>query len=381
MRSASAAQALPAIAFGGDAEHAVLEGVLDIRTLIDARRALAERWGASPAAGGPANGPRSIDVSGLTALDTPGALFLCDLRTRDVRLTGIRGEHQALIDLVSGLDGEPLPPRRVMSRWRQLVAAIGEGAHETVRDTYDIVAFIGRTASAIVDAILHPRIIHIGSISRHISDTGINALPIVGLLAVMISIVIAYQGIVQLRPYGGAALTVNLVAVSVLREMGVLITAIIVASRSGSAFAAEIGVMQARDEVAALEAMGLDPMQMLVLPRVVALVLTLPLLTFFADVMGIAGGAAIMQLWLDVSLPQYFDRVLLAVDMGDLAVGIIKAPVFATIIAIIGCMHGLRVRGSAESVGRETTRAVVKTIFIVIVLDALFSVFFERIGL
>ena len=129
------------------------------------------------------------------------------------------------------------------------------------------------------------------------------------------------------------------------------------------------------------EVMGLDPMQMLVLPRIVALVLTLPLLTFFADVMGILGGAVMMQVWLKVSLPQYFDRVLLAVDMGDLAVGIIKAPVFALIIALIGCMHGLRVQGSAESVGRETTRAVVKTIFIIIVLDALFSILFERIGL
>ena len=374
MRSARAAHPRPAIAFGGDADRASLEGVLDIRTLTAARQAFAERFGAR-------RHPKRVDVSGLTALDTPGALFLRDIKTGNVELTGIRDEHRALIDLVCGLEGRPLPPHRAPSRWRQVVAAIGEGAHETVRDVIDIITFVGRTANAIVDAVLHPRIIQLGSISRQVTDTGINALPIVGLLAVMISIVIAYQGIVQLRPYGGADLTVNLVAVSVLREMGVLITAIIVAARSGSAFAAEIGVMQAREEVDALSVMGLDPMQMLVLPRVVALVLTLPLLTFFADVMGILGGAAIMQLWLNVSLSQYFDRVLLAVDMADLAVGIIKAPVFAAIIALVGCMHGLRVRGSAESVGRETTRAVVKTIFIVILLDALFSVVFEKIGL
>jgi len=192
--------------------------------------------------------------------------------------------------------------------------------------------------------------------------------------------VIGYQGVAQLRPYGGEDFTINLVAVSVLREMGVLITAIMVAGRTGAAFTAEIGVMMAREEVDALKVMGVEPMAVLVVPRVIGLMITLPLLAFFADMMGLLGGAGIAQAQLGVSLVQYVDRVHQAVDVSDFLVGIVKAPVFAFLIAVIGCMHGLRVRGSAESVGKETTRSVVKAIFLVIVLDALFSVFFEKLG-
>jgi phospholipid/cholesterol/gamma-HCH transport system permease protein len=166
-----------------------------------------------------------------------------------------------------------------------------------------------------------------------------------------------------------------------LREMGVIVTAIMVAGRSGSAFTAEIGVMRAREEVDALEVMGLDPMEMLVVPRVIALVITLPLLTFFSDMMGLVGGAMTAQALLQVSPFQYIDRLRTVVDGSDLFVGLVKAPVFAFLIAAIGCMHGLRVHGSAESVGRETTKAVVKSIFLVIVLDALFSILFEKLGL
>jgi phospholipid/cholesterol/gamma-HCH transport system permease protein len=187
--------------------------------------------------------------------------------------------------------------------------------------------------------------------------------------------------VAQLRPYGGEDFTIGLIAVSVLREMGVLITAIMVAGRSGSAFTAEIGVMKAREEIDALNSMGLQPFDLLVIPRMIGLIIALPLLTFFADIMGLLGGAVIAQSLLHISPSQDFERVREAVDMSDLFVGLVKAPVFAFFIATVGCMHGLRVRGSAESVGRETTRAVVKAIFLVIVFDALFSVFFEKVGL
>jgi phospholipid/cholesterol/gamma-HCH transport system permease protein len=258
---------------------------------------------------------------------------------------------------------------------------VGRGGDEAWRDTVDIVTFVGRAASAVGQALIHPHLLRLPSISRQVAETGINALPIVGLMAVMISVVIGYQGVAQLRPYGGEDFTINLVAVSMLREMGVLITAIMVAGRSGSAFTAEIGVMMARDEVDALKVMGMDPMAVLVVPRLIGLVITLPLLTFFSDVMGLVGGSLISLALLDVSPLQYVDRVRHAVDVSDLFVGLIKAPIFGFLIAIIGCMHGLRVRGSAESVGKETTRAVVKAIFIVIVLDALFSILFEKLGL
>jgi len=166
-----------------------------------------------------------------------------------------------------------------------------------------------------------------------------------------------------------------------LREMGVLITAILVAGRSGSAFTAEIGVMRTREEIDALQVMGLDPMQLLVVPRIVGLVITLPLLTFYAEMMGLAGGALVCTALLGVQPGQYIEHVRHAIDGSDLFVGLFKAPVFALVISVVGCMHGLRVGGSAESVGRETTRAVVRAIFLVIVLDALFSILFEKLGL
>jgi phospholipid/cholesterol/gamma-HCH transport system permease protein len=357
-----------AIAVSADAGRVALEGVLDIRTVASARRALAKLdFGV-------------IDLAKLEGLDTTGALLLRDLRARPAELTGLRADHQALLDFIGSLDAKPLPKPRAIARWRELVIALGKAANAAVHDARDIVSFLGWAASATLKALIRPRYLKLASISRQVAETGINALPIIGLLAIMIAIVIAYQAVVQLRPYGGEEFTVNLVAVSVLREMGVLITAIMVAGRSGSAFTAELGVMRAREEIAALEVMGMDPMEMLVVPRFIGLIITLPLLTFFADVMGLAGGAAISRFLLDISPSQYLDRVHAAIDTHDLLVGLVKAPVFAVVIAVVGCMHGMRVTGSAESVGRETTRAVVKSIFLVIVLDALFSIFFERVG-
>ena len=374
--SSASTEASATLAVRGDGDRVTLEGPLEIATIGEATRALAQ-WLRQRVAGR----HRSLDLGSLTGLDSPGALLLCELRKKGVELTAVRAEHKALIDLICGLELKPLPKRRVASRWRQLLIQLGRSADEAWRDTYDILAFLGRSANEAGRALVHPRALRLPSISRHVAETGIDALPIVGLMAVMISIVIAYQSVVQLRPYGGEEFTINLVAVSVLREMGVLITAIMVAGRSGSAFAAEIGVMRAREEVDALKVMGMEPMEILVVPRLIALVITLPLLAFFADITGLVGGAVISQSLLDVSPLQYIDRVHQAVDWRDLFVGLVKAPVFAIVIGIVGCMHGLRVRGSAESVGRETTRAVVKSIFLVIVLDALFSILFEKLGL
>jgi len=373
MASQSAASSSLTVALSDEGTSAALQGALDIRTLTEAERSLAH-WPKKRKSG-------AIDLSGLSSLDTPGALFLCGLRNRGIELTGISTEHQALLDLVCGLNLKPLPRQASIPRWQQVIIQLGKGADDARHDIVDIITFVGRAASAIGNALIHPRGLRLPSISRHIEETGIHALPIIGLMAIMISIVIGYQGVAQLRPYGGEDFTINLVAVSMLREMGVLITAIMVAGRSGSAFAAEIGVMKARDEVDALKVMGMDTMEMLVVPRLIALVITLPLLTFFSDIMGLFGGAMISRFLLDVSPLQYVDRVRHAVDVSDLFVGLVKAPLFGFLIAVIGCMHGLRVRGSAESVGQETTRAVVKSIFVVIVLDALFSILFEKLGI
>jgi phospholipid/cholesterol/gamma-HCH transport system permease protein len=349
-----------------------LRGTLDIRTVAQAERGLEQVWGKGKS--------RALDLRGLDHLDTPGALLLCALRNKDVELTGVRPEHQSLLDLICGLDLQPLPKPKTVSRVREVVTQLGKAGDEAWRDTIDVIAFVARAANAIVYMLVHPAAWRLPSISRQITETGVEALPIVGLLAVMISVVIAYQGVAQLRPWGGENLTIDLVAVSVLREMGVLITAILIAGRSGSAFTAEIGVMKTREEVDALEVMGLDRMQLLVVPRIVGLVITLPLLTFYADMMGLAGGALISQWLLGVQPAQYLVHVRQAVDLSDLFVGLFKAPVFAFVIGVVACMHGLRVGGSAESVGRETTRSVVKAIFLVIVLDALFSILFEKLG-
>ncbi len=373
MPRASSEPPSPTIAIEDDGHGLALTGTLDIRTMAEAERAL-KHWPKKQKS-------RALDLSNLSELDTPGALFLCGLRDKGVALTGIRAEHKALLDLIGGLELKPLAKPKSVSGWRQSIIELGKGADEAWRDTIDIITFMGRAASFTGYALTHLRALRLPSISRQIRETGIDALPIVGLMAIMISVVIGYQGVAQLRPYGGEDFTINLVAVSVLREMGVLITAIMVAGRSGSAFTAEIGVMKAREEIDALNVMGMEPMELLVVPRLIGLVITLPLLTFFADIMGLLGGAMISSSLLHVSPLQYIDRVRHAVDGSDLFVGLFKAPIFGFLIAIIGCMHGLRVRGSAESVGKETTRAVVKAIFVVIVLDALFSILFEKLDL
>lgn len=363
----------PAVVIDGDGEQRALSGALQVGTLAEAERSL-KHWSKRQKA-------RALDLTGLSALDTSGALLLCRLRDQGVQLTGVSAAHEALLEFICGLDLKPLPKTRSVARWRQLVTQLGRSADAAWHDMLDIVAFVGRTSSGLGSALRRPRSLRLASISRQVAETGVDALPIIGLMAIMISVVIGYQGVAQLRPYGGEDFTINLVAVSVLREMGVLITAIMVAGRSGSAFTAEIGVMKAREEIDALEVMGMDPMEMLVLPRIIGLVLTLPLLTFFSDVMGLVGGAMISESLLKVSPLQYLDRVHHAVNSKDLLVGLIKAPIFGFLIALIGCMHGLRVAGSAESVGRETTRAVVKAIFVVIILDALFSILFDKLGL
>jgi phospholipid/cholesterol/gamma-HCH transport system permease protein len=373
MQRASPEPSAPTFAVSGEDDRLALAGVLDIHTLAGAKNALKHLQRQRR--------PRALDLGDLSGLDTPGAMFLCALRSKGVELTGAKTEHKALLELICGLDLKPLPKAESDPRWRELVIQLGRGEDEAWHDAIDVITFIGRAASFTFHTLIHPHLLRVAAISRHIAETGINALPIVGLMAVMISIVIGYQSVAQLRPYGADDLTVDLVAVSMLREMGVLITAIMVAGRSGSAFAAEIGVMKVREEIDALKVMGMEPMEVLVVPRLIALVITLPLLTFFSDIMGLLGGAVISQSLLGISPLQYIDRVHHAVTASDLFVGIIKAPIFAFIIAIVGCMHGLRVSGSAESVGQETTRAVVKAIFLVIVLDALFSILFEKLGI
>ncbi|UOG93703.1 MAG: MlaE family lipid ABC transporter permease subunit [Candidatus Thiothrix sulfatifontis] len=250
----------------------------------------------------------------------------------------------------------------------------------TLTTLRSFVTFFGHSLVALFTCLFSPHLFRIRSMFHHVFTTGVSAIPIVALIACLISIVITYQGGGQLRDLGAEIYTVDMVAISVLRELGVLLTAIMVAGRSGSAFAAEIGLMKTNQEVDALQVMGKDPFVILVVPRLVALVIALPLLTVLANIMALAAAALISSVILDISFVQFFVRVSENVDFRTLAAGLIKAPFFALVIALIACWQGMRVTGSSASLGEHTTKAVVDAIFVVLLLDALFSVLFYRLG-
>jgi len=256
-----------------------------------------------------------------------------------------------------------------VGRWAVLQAWHGRG----------VIVFLGRISKVIGEAFSRPRALRVSSLARHIYETGITAIPIVSLIAFLISVIVAYLGAQQLSRFGADIFVVDLVTIAVLREMGVLLTAIIVAGRSGSAFAAEIGVMQLNEETDALRAMGMSPVELLVVPRVLALIIVLPLLTVIADAMGLAGGGLLSLINLHIPLPQFTARMRESLSSTTFWAGLVKAPVFAMLIAMVGTYRGMQVRDSARELGRLTTVAVVQSIFMVILADALFAVLFVQI--
>ncbi|MEJ1996323.1 MAG: ABC transporter permease [Limibacillus sp.] len=298
----------------------------------------------------------------------------------EVEVTGLREEQKDLLAQVAdlaALETAPGPKREII---REFVERIGVATVAIGLEARDLLNFLGMTIVTLGRALGNPRRLPFTAIVNHMQQTGLNALPIVGLLAFLIGVVLAYQGADQLATFGAEIFTVNLVGLGVLREMGILITAIIVAGRSGSAFTAQIGTMQVNEEIDALETIGLDPVQVLVLPRVIALVLVLPLLTFYADVLGVLGGAFMCIYALDITPEQFMKQFQAAVAIDHFWVGLSKAPIFAFIISLVGCFEGMKVGRSAASVGRQTTKAVVEAVFLVIVLDAFFSIFYSIIG-
>lgn len=274
----------------------------------------------------------------------------------------------------------PPTDKRGAEKVAEVVRILGRQVADTGNTFRSATTFLGHSLSALAVSLLSPRLFRFRAIFHHVFATGISAVPIVALIACLISIVITYQGGGQLRDLGAELYTVDMVTISVLRELGVLLTAIMVAGRSGSAFAAEIGLMKTNQEVDALHVMGKDPFLILVLPRLVALVIALPLLTVVADIVALAAAALISSLILDISFVQFFNRIEANIEFRTFAAGLVKAPFFALVIALIGCWQGMRVTGSSESLGKHTTKAVVDAIFVVLMLDALFSVLFYRLG-
>ena len=328
-----------------------------------------------------------IDGSRVDALDTVGAMLIdrwlvhpgeSRKRHADVDWPGWSPAHGRLIARVDkqGAVSVSQPPARPPWLARLGISTVAVGS-----ETQDLLGLVGQCALALVATVRHPARARWRPFFHHIGIAGLSAMPIVGLLSLLMGVVIAFQGADQLSRYGANVYVVDLVGLSMLREFAPLVTAIIVAGRSGAAFAAQLGTMVVTEEVDALRTLGISPVEQLVLPRLLALLVVLPLLTMFADVMGVVGGMLMARGRLNVDYAVFLARLPLAVDQGTLAVGIGKAPIFAAIIAIVGCVQGLRTRGGADAVGTQTTRAVVQSIFLVIVADALFSVAFSLLDL
>jgi phospholipid/cholesterol/gamma-HCH transport system permease protein len=327
-------------------------------------------------------------MAGLDAFDTSGAWLL--RRTQEefeatgasVAISGVDDVYAPLYQLVVEAEKDHTEiDREYVNPFLAALNHIGAMVFEAGRAGAHLLNFLGLTIVTLARSLVSPRRLRITALVSQIEQTGFNALPIVGLLLFLIGVVLAYQGADLTRQFGAEILTVDGLAISVLREIGVLITAILVAGRSGSAFTAQIGTMKVNEEVAAMETMGLDPIEVLVLPRVVALLITLPLLTFFADVAALVGGGFMAVISLDISFEQFVRRLHDVASLKQFLVGMVKAPVFAFLIALVGCYEGLCVGGSAESIGQMTTKAVVESIFLVIVADAAFSIIFSTLGI
>jgi phospholipid/cholesterol/gamma-HCH transport system permease protein len=328
-----------------------------------------------------------IDLAALDALDTAGAWLLHRLERNleslgwRVELAGLRDGHAALLAEIGRLQAPPPAPAAEINPFVRVLANLGRGTIAACAEALRLLSFFGQTMLAMVRVLRRPRRLRLTSLTHHLEQTCVNALPVVGLISFLMGIVMAYQGADQLRRFGAEIFTVDLLAISALREIGILLTAVVVAGRSGSAFTAQIGMMKVNEEVDALRTLGLDPLEVLVLPRLLALMLALPLLAFFADVMALFGGGVMCAFVLDISPDQYISRLSEAIWPRTFWVGIVKAPVFAFVIAMVGCYEGLTVDGSAESVGRKTTLSVVVAIFLVIVFDAIFSIVFSSLGI
>ncbi len=328
-----------------------------------------------------------IDIAPLSQIDTAGAWFLVDLKRalerhgNEVEIEGANAAQIQLLETVRrNLPPEGPAPERP-NRMTDRLEVIGRQVVQGARMGIETVSFLGRVVGSIATIVIHPRRLRLTSLVHHCQEVGLNAVPIVALMAFLIGVVLAFQGSAQLRQFGAEVFVVDLIAISMLRELGILLTAIIVAGRSGSAFTAAIGSMKMREEIDAMRTLGLDPVTILVVPRVLALMLMLPALGFIADVSGLIGGALMSWIELGISPAVFQSRLVSNTDVWHFGIGMIKAPFFALIIGIIGCYEGMMVGGDAESLGRLTSASVVLSIFLVIVMDALFSIFFALVGI
>ncbi len=317
-----------------------------------------------------------IDGRRIEQLDTAGAWFLYALQPQ-AQFIGFKDQHAALIELVKKT---PLNPVNHLEQ-PHFLEKLGRYSFAQLQQFGDFLIFIGETSAHFLYFLFKPNRFRWNTLFSNIYIDGVEALPIIGLMAFLMGVVLAYQGGLQLQSYGANVFIVDLVGITLLRELAPLLTAVIIAGRSGSAYTAQIGTMQITQELDALKTIGITPITLLVLPKVLALMFVLPLLTAFADIISIFGSMVIAKLTLAVSMTDFLTRFPDVVSVNHYLVGLVKAPVFAAIIALVGCFRGFQVTGSADSVGQQTTSSVVQAIFFVIMADAIFSVLFNWLNI
>lgn len=354
-----------------------LSGRLDIDDVMRLRDTLGAQ---------PDDRPMEIDMGAVTYFDTAIAWVIAEKQQRmsdagqDLALAGLQPNGREVLDLVIEdlpKPDEVPPPKRGIGAW---LARFGEQVSSDAAIVAESVNLLGLFLHRLARSIVQPRRFRLTALVHHCEAVGFGAVPIVALMSFLIGVVLAFQGASQLRQFGAEVFVVDLIAISVLRELGILLTAIIVAGRTASSFTAAIGSMKMREEIDAMQTLGIDPTETLIVPRVLALVLMLPILGLISDLAGLFGGALMSWVELQISPATFITRLVEGTDVSHFLVGLSKAPFFALLIGLIGCQAGLRVKGTAESLGKMTSSAVVAAIFAVIVLDALFSIFFAQLG-
>lgn len=336
----------------------------------------------SMALSGAPGGATGVDAAGIERLDSLGVLQLL----RFARRRGLaddalrfRDEHLALVAAIEDV-ADDRPKRRREYGIVAALARLGMAMHHNGREVAALVSFLGESLAKLGRTVRQPRRLRLTSTVHHMEQVGLDAMPLVALLSFMVGAVIAYLGATILADFGATIFVVELVGVAFLREFGVLLTAILLAGRTASAFTAQIGIMVSREEVDAIRALGLDPIDLLVIPRLLALLVMLPLLTFIAMIAGLAGGMAVAAFEVGIPPQAFVVRLQDTVELRHFLVGIAKAPVFAVVIGLIGCLEGLQVQGTAQSLGERTTSSVVQAISLVILLDAFAAIWFMQVG-
>ena len=323
----------------------------------------------------------AIDLSKVGRIDTVGAWIIHRLTLNNsATLTGANDDVTTMIDQVASSDKSVRMRPDAVNPMARVLGEIGDAVSVAGKNLKGLLGFFGAVVIGVAHVVRHPSRFRINAVVQQFEVVGVSALAIVGLMSFLIGIVIAQQGAVQLRQFGAEIYTINLIGRITTRELGVLMTAIMVAGRSGSAFAAQIGTMKLTEEIDAMRTIGVSPVEALVLPRMMSSVLMMPLLGFYATIIAIIGGG--LFCWVDLGIPPvtFIQRIREVVPMTDMYVGLVKAPVFGAIIGLSGCFQGMQVESNSEQVGLRTTSAVVQAIFLVIVLDAFFAVFFTAIG-